>query len=103
MDELVHFALTLPKLILSMRLCSGQVESTELLNAAEPGLSPSTASSFSPHGLSRVSGGKVSACAQAIHVCLKWEFDQRQEIAKDVVVAATVGKISLTGASFLMA
>lgn len=45
----------------------------------------------------------MSACAQAIHVCLKWEFDQRQEIAKYVVVAATVGKISLTGASFLMA
>lgn len=45
----------------------------------------------------------MSACAQAIHVCLKWEFDQRQEIAKDVVVAATVGKIALTGAFFLMA
>ncbi|ROL41662.1 hypothetical protein DPX16_9253 [Anabarilius grahami] len=49
-DEVVHFAMTLPKLILlSRQLCSGQAERTEILDAAEPGLSPATVSSFSPH------------------------------------------------------
>lgn len=99
---MVHFAMTLPKLIqLSRQLYSGQAECTELLDAAEPGLSPATAPSFSPHGLSRVSGQGWHV--QAIHGCLKCEFDQRQEIAKDVLVATTVRKISLAGASFLRA
>lgn len=40
-------------------------------------------------------------CVQAILMCLKWESDQRQEIAKDVLVAASAGQISLAGVSFL--
>lgn len=80
-DEVVHFAMTLPKLIqLSRQLYSEQAERTELLEVA---LSPATAPSFSPHGLSRVSGQGWHV--QAIHVCLKSEFDQRQEIAKDIL------------------
>lgn len=98
-DEVVHFAMTLPKLIqISRQFYSVQAERTELLDTAEPGLSPATAPSFSPHGLSRVSGQGWHV--QAIHVCLKCKFDQRQEIAKDVLVAATVRKISLACASF---
>lgn len=55
---MVHFAMTLPKLIMhSRQLYSGQAEHKELLDAAEPGLSPATDSS-STHGLSRVSGAR---------------------------------------------
>lgn len=40
---------------------------------------------------------------QTLHVCLKWEFDQSWEIAKDVLMAATAGEISLAGSVFLRA
>lgn len=37
---------------------------------------------------------------QTLHLCLKWEFDQSQEIAKDVLRAATASEKSLAGSGF---
>lgn len=103
MDEVVHFAMTLPKLILlSRQLCSGQAERTELLDAAEPGLSPATVSFFSPHGLSRVSGAR-RVCASNSCMSEVGNLIRGKKIAKHVLVATIADKISLTVASFLMA